>query len=393
MSRTAPDPAVLADAHVTAHALQPPSLRRLSFPPGIEEIFLRDQTRAYLTVLRICVSFIVLVYFLYLGFDYWQFGRYRHSGAHAVILGIAAPAALLGILATFHPHSDRFIRAGVLAATVINGLALVATYYLTLLNGAPIPYECIIVYIYYCYFQLGIGSFHAFLIAIATWALHLLTLYMADVQSALIYDHGFMMIIGVLVGAMSSRLLERSSRINWLNERRLRELAERDALTGVLNQHTFFERANAALARARIPNRDMALIMITLEHLPLYNHLLSHPAVDECLRQVGDCLRGQVRGHGDLVGRLGGEQFLVLLHDCNAENARRAGERFRAAVSERSIAHPGSPHGRAHLLFGCAAAPAVDFASAETAAQRANEALLRARNPQFYRSAVHESPA
>lgn len=108
------------------------------------------------------------------------------------------------------------------------------------------------------------------------------------------------------------------------NELALKDRAERDSLTGAFNRQTFFDRANAAIAQSG-PDTRHALLYIDLDHFKSLNDTLGHAAGDEALLQAASAIRSVLR-MGDLVGRIGSDEFAVFLQNIpyNAVIERRA---------------------------------------------------------------------
>jgi diguanylate cyclase (GGDEF)-like protein len=115
-------------------------------------------------------------------------------------------------------------------------------------------------------------------------------------------------------------------------ERRLFARATTDPLTGLLNRAAFEDRARSELARAGRTGRSIALAMLDLDHFKSFNDRFGHPAGDAALTAVARAISRAVRGI-DAAGRYGGEEFIVLLVEADAEAALPALERIRAAVS------------------------------------------------------------
>lgn len=120
----------------------------------------------------------------------------------------------------------------------------------------------------------------------------------------------------------------------------LKSLLVRDGLTGLLTHTAFLERARAAISTAhRAPSRPLALTLIDLDHFKAVNDTWGHPVGDRVLASLGVLLRRRLRA-SDTVGRLGGEEFALLLEDLGAEDAFRLVERLReefATVRHRSV--------------------------------------------------------
>jgi diguanylate cyclase (GGDEF)-like protein/PAS domain S-box-containing protein len=116
-------------------------------------------------------------------------------------------------------------------------------------------------------------------------------------------------------------------------ERRLAELAATDPLTGLPNRRSFLTCLDAALGEVqRDPTRGCALLMIDIDHFKRVNDTHGHPVGDEVLRHAARLIRGSLRQH-DRAGRLGGEEFAVLLDDVDADTALALAERLLRTVA------------------------------------------------------------
>ena len=106
--------------------------------------------------------------------------------------------------------------------------------------------------------------------------------------------------------------------------------ASHDSLTGLLNRRELERRLQSALEDAAIDRSTLAVVMIDLDGFKKVNDRFGHVAGDELLRQVSGALRASLRT-GDVVGRFGGDEFLVLLEHCSEEDAVRV----TAAMTDR----------------------------------------------------------
>ncbi|WP_170162337.1 sensor domain-containing diguanylate cyclase [Caldimonas tepidiphila] len=116
----------------------------------------------------------------------------------------------------------------------------------------------------------------------------------------------------------------------------LRALAETDALTGLANRRRFLEEAERQFALARRHQRPLAVLVLDCDHFKRVNDARGHEVGDQVLVAVARALSRSVRKK-DLVGRLGGEEFAVLLPETELDGAVRVAQHVRAAV----VAHPG----------------------------------------------------
>lgn len=187
----------------------------------------------------------------------------------------------------------------------------------------------------------------------------------------------------LMVGIMGVRI----ARNHGHNLERLRELAERltrlarvDALTGCLNYRGFRDRLETEIARARRTGRPVALLHADLDHFKQVNDGLGHPVGDQVLGNIGEVLEGIAR-RADVVARIGGEEFAVLLPETTLADAERIAERVRVTV--RGLDEPA----QVTVSVGVSALPEV----ADTAQQlvsTADRALYAAKGSGRDRVAV-----
>jgi diguanylate cyclase (GGDEF)-like protein len=127
------------------------------------------------------------------------------------------------------------------------------------------------------------------------------------------------------------------------DERSLRELATKDNLTGLVNRHAFLSRAEQAHALAKRLRQPLALLMIDIDHFKQLNDRYGHTSGDAALRAFAQAGQAGLRKN-DLFGRLGGEEFAVLLPAADLGQAMDAAERLRLAVSAVSLDADGENH-------------------------------------------------
>jgi len=128
--------------------------------------------------------------------------------------------------------------------------------------------------------------------------------------------------------------VERQQAQNELDRTRteLERLAAIDELTGLLNRRALFEFGNGEFERARRYGHAMCVLVLDLDHFKRVNDTLGHAAGDRVLRGVAACCRNVVR-NVDAVGRVGGEEFTLVLVQTGQETGVEIAERIRAAVN------------------------------------------------------------
>jgi diguanylate cyclase (GGDEF)-like protein len=115
------------------------------------------------------------------------------------------------------------------------------------------------------------------------------------------------------------------------NHRYLEELAHRDPLTGLVNHRRFQEVVGKELALTRREGRPLAVVLLDLDDFKRINETHGHPFGDEILGAVADSLRSAMRNLG-IVGRVGGDEFGIVLPDADRSRALALGEAARIAV-------------------------------------------------------------
>lgn len=167
---------------------------------------------------------------------------------------------------------------------------------------------------------------------------------------------------------------------------RARELARTDDLTGLANRRAFVELGTTALDQARRYERPLSLVMFDIDRFKQINDSHGHAAGDEVLRAVAAAARQAARS-ADTPGRLGGEEFALLLPETGAAAATALAERLRRDVAALSIAHNGTAL-RCTCSFGVAERDAAVL-NLDALLSAADEALYRAKAAGRDRVEVH----
>lgn len=117
---------------------------------------------------------------------------------------------------------------------------------------------------------------------------------------------------------------------------KLRDLAYRDEMTGLLNRRAFFDRANAEFEMAKSSKEPLSIAILDIDHFKSINDEYGHPKGDEVLKAFGKLLKGSLRLH-DVVGRIGGEEFAVCLPNSKPMNAYGTFERLRTRLCKEHL--------------------------------------------------------
>ncbi len=120
-------------------------------------------------------------------------------------------------------------------------------------------------------------------------------------------------------------------------------LSRMDSLTGLLNRGAFFEGLEAEIFRNSRYGHSLAFVMMDLDYFKQINDNYGHQAGDEIIRKVAEVLREELR-NVDLVGRIGGEEFALLLVETDADAALQVCERIRLSIEKLKFKFNTSSH-------------------------------------------------
>ncbi|KXB31865.1 hypothetical protein AT959_05845 [Dechloromonas denitrificans] len=147
-----------------------------------------------------------------------------------------------------------------------------------------------------------------------------------------------------------------------------------DSLTGLLN-HSTSKGQLESLLRTSSPARHLVVAMIDIDRFKSINDNYGHPVGDQVIRSLAWLLRGRLR-NSDLIGRYGGEEFIIALPDADLERACSLLDRIREDFSQLPHAHA---RGALRASFSCGVAALPDYTTAASLIEAADQALLEAK--------------
>ncbi|MCJ0975933.1 diguanylate cyclase [Pseudomonas sp. PS1] len=160
----------------------------------------------------------------------------------------------------------------------------------------------------------------------------------------------------------------------------LEELSRSDPLTGLSNRRHFDELKDVEFRRAMRLGQPLTVLMCDVDFFKRYNDHYGHAQGDACLRAVADTLRSVFARAGEVVARLGGEEFVVLLPGVEAESAYRSAVHLQKRLAERELPHAASAvSSQVTLSIGLAAFDLQAMDHFDQLLRRADEALYRAK--------------
>lgn len=173
------------------------------------------------------------------------------------------------------------------------------------------------------------------------------------------------------------RILQLNQDLEEANTR-LASIATTDSLTGIANRRAFDERLTLEWKRAQRTGGTLALIILDVDFFKSFNDRYGHLAGDECLRRVAGVL-GRSHRSTDLVARIGGEEFAVLLPDSELGATARVAETIRREIEMLGIRHAESPMGVVTASLGYVATNVTALQGSEAVFAAADAAVYEAK--------------
>ncbi len=181
------------------------------------------------------------------------------------------------------------------------------------------------------------------LVGFSLGSIMLVLFYKTDIPDILrvqiTLTHVFAQGVG-FISALQIQNFRRKAFLAYVQERHARELAidllRTDSLTKSLTRHYFLELAEQEIERAKRYGHPLSVMMMDIDHFKNVNDQYGHRVGDEALITFAEVVRAQKRG-SDMFGRLGGEEFGLLLPDTNIENAVMVADRIRKIWAKTEI--------------------------------------------------------
>jgi diguanylate cyclase (GGDEF)-like protein len=142
-------------------------------------------------------------------------------------------------------------------------------------------------------------------------------------------------IVGILAPIISYGFIYLTQQLN-LTEQKMRVLATTDGLTGVLNRRYFFERGQNELERSLRYGHELSMLILDIDHFKQVNDRFGHQAGDFVLGELAELADQSIRST-DLLGRYGGEEFIMILPEADLESAQAVAERLRQKIEKHKF--------------------------------------------------------
>ncbi len=204
-----------------------------------------------------------------------------------------------------------------------------------------------------------------------------ITFDVADLQKKLRFNTSAIIFFGIITTGLLLGLIYyfTAKLIRRLADARMQieKIAITDELTGLFNRRYLLSRFTEEFEQGKRLNTNLSCIIVDIDHFKFVNDQFGHLAGDEVLKEIARQFRNIVRAY-DIVGRYGGEEFLIILPDSNLEQAWNFAERTRMKIKENAIG--GS---RITISLGVTCLQESDV-SIDDMIKRADDALYTAKN-------------
>ena len=191
------------------------------------------------------------------------------------------------------------------------------------------------------------------------------------------------------LGDLTTSLRDRNRQLRDAR-RQLTDLANVDELTGLGNRRLINKVLRDEINRARRSSTSLAVILLDVDYFKNYNDNYGHPAGDAVLKRLADLMQRATSRAGEIVGRYGGEEFILVLPGATVQSAVRTAERLKDLVNSEGIAHEKSKIGGIITVSQGVVSmmPGTELTAADII-KRADNALYKAKHEGRNRICIH----
>ncbi len=369
------------EAQGSPHAAQlARGFARLQFEPVLEADF-RAAYQARISVRNRLAVFAGALFFalfairdiLTLPNEVWQWTA-------GIRLLVIVPATLFLFFQLERLSTDPRQQFGLAVGAMLGLYGLLAAVLISRVLGHALPYEGLLLVLFFVYFMLGLRLRLAALVCVPLVPIYMvLSCWLGETAKVALLQ-GFYLLTANVIGVIGLYLAEHLARENWLNGEISRFRAEHDPLTLVYNRRALMTHLRRLLAQSRRQREPLAVLMVDVDHFKQFNDVYGHIAGDECLVRVARALAEKLRRPMDMLGRFGGEEFLAIAYGVSAADLPRLAELLRTGIADLRIPHADSAVAL-HLTVSIGAAHTLpeDNETESALLERADSALYDAK--------------
>lgn len=333
--------------------------RQLRFPPALESEYVRHFQEGQRRSGLVCAWFALAVWLI---FAYADIGRIadmapssqrdHHVGA---LLAARTTTTLLIVGSLWMLLRGGRIPMGMhgLAAAVLvpMGIATTITTVIYKLEGLPQADLALMLIIIAAFFPVGLRFRQSLLVAsvIALFGAVFGIVMLPPAQQPDQLRFAGILLLTVVFASVSGYLRELSHREQFLLRGLLAHQAYLDPLTGIHNRRWMDAHMHIARLQAAHHGARLSFVIVDIDHFKAYNDSHGHQEGDRALIAVARALAGFARRPLDVASRLGGDEFGLMLYDCDIEEARTRAELLRAQLEDAGPFSPTGAAGEVHL--------------------------------------------
>ena len=295
-------------------------------------------------------------------------------------LGVACPALVLILAATVIPELQRHYQWIAATAVIVTGMSVMVISGLAAAGGQPQFQMGDVLVVVYATLFLGLLFRAVMVVAFALMVAFVgIGLYLGVSADHLIFA-SCVVFATTLMSVLSALRMERLLRANFIENRLLNDIAERDGLTGLYNRRMFDNLTNRLWLQAQRDQQPLQVILVDIDHFKAYNDLYGHQAGDNCIRRVASIIARATKRPFDFCARYGGEEFALVLYAPSGTDPTALPERIRRDTMALDIPHAhAEAAGVLTVSIGSATAQPDTKRSLAGLIQTADEALYRAK--------------
>ncbi len=295
---------------------------------------------------------------------------------------IQLPAVLVTLILSFHGrfHAQKhwIFTALLIVLTFSNYWLIYASW---IQHAYPFPYEGTILYAFYCIFALGIPYRYALFAAITNSFGFIALMLLAPVYGERVMISTAFVAGSLFIGVYAKYRLDSMMHLLRDVNAKLIVLSSRDELTSLLNRRALMEESEQLLSLCQREGLKIAVLMVDMDDFKLYNDQYGHQKGDVAITLQASILRDVFQRKTDIIGRYGGEEFLVVVSGLSATQMEQRCAQVLSAWQSQGLRHAkGASASVMQCSMGVAVAEAGTIPKLASLIKQADENLYDAKD-------------
>jgi len=290
------------------------------------------------------------------------------------------PLLLATLYASSKPRRHRLYQNLLAGSAFMIGLWLTSIVTRASLHGMPYYFAAEIGWLFVVWLILGLPFRHAAIVSMIISGVYVFGAIRWGFNTNEIVFDALMLAAVNCIGGFCCYQLEYAVRQSFLDSHRLKQLVEKDGLTGLDNRRSYDEFIERIWRQSRREHAQLTVMLIDIDHFKAFNDHYGHQAGDDALKTVANVISQSVHRPLDLAARIGGEEFALILYGPGDDYGHELAEQLRTAVRDQKINHTKSPTDQyLTISIGVAMLMPDTQRSLTGAIQMADEALYQAK--------------